>query len=114
MVRLLANDEMIESWWQFNASDIDSTTYNRYATNPSYHGSDTRYRVGEPVSCTRNADLFLNAATATPPGSELSSGAIIGLVVGLVGGTEWIGNYEKLVLKNIEFLSRMNLTRLII
>ena len=92
MVRLIANNEMIGSWWQFNASDITSSTFSRYASNPSYHNTETRNRLAAPGSCSRNADLFTGSISPSSsplspstPGS-LGVGAIVGIVVGVVGG----------------------------
>jgi hypothetical protein len=92
MVRLLANDQLVASWWQFNASDFTSTTYSRYANNPSYHATETRPRIGDAVGCSRNSDLFFSSAAISPANSpnnvlELSAEAIIGIVVYAVGST---------------------------
>jgi hypothetical protein len=93
MVRLLANDQLVASWWQVNASDFTSTTYSRYANNPSYHATETRPRIGDAaVGCSRNSDLFFSSAAISPANSpnnvlELSAEAIIGIVVYAVGCT---------------------------
>jgi hypothetical protein len=96
MVRLLANDQLVGSWWQVNASDFTSTTYSRYGNDPSYHATETRYRVGDAaVGCSRNSDLFFSSAAISPVNSppamsngfELSAGAVIGIVVYAIGST---------------------------